>query len=636
MDSTAIARREHASSFLEPLAIACSWLGEAETARQMLQSGLDAVEEDLASDASTDDYQIVSELYRTLGLVHLRGGDARAAAECLEHCALRMRGSSGTVASYGDRQELSVTLHQLGQAHLCAGNLTRALESIAEAIEILQSVRSGELDLFDLNNRWAMEADLARCTVRNGNPQIALDRVVRSVQDVRRLAAESTACWEHLDNVVSFWTAVEEAAVSAEEAELGRLASALAAQYKGCQSELQSDYAAALESLERSLASWEASFGTSSQTAMDFREEFLCCVRAGVRVSRFNGTPDRGIRFAGLWLNEFGTANATADNPVGWAVNAEMHAEIAALCRQVDLVDRSLDAQKRALDCVSKWLEFIPAEAQLSFDRVVPPHLRWALCQLSACCPQEDWSQVGQESLGGGAARHLLASLFESVEDDWEVPVEIGFQHDVVRCQAEIIEFLRNRPPSARARELAESGLRISRALDTQFPFIPVEWRYTLVYIRGVCRDLAIEQQDFARAIDLAAEAHDHSMQEMTQDDSLSARKQVLIDLLPLIRSELELGYTSQAATSSDLIEGFVLQISEACNGPMVDHGEDQVDSAALMLCAEGLELVAEVRQRQGRVEEARAFLERASELDSLAKQLERAEQGGDDAPEES
>ena len=68
----------------------------------------------------------------------------------------------------------------------------------------------------------------------------------------------------------------------------------------------------------------------------------------------------------------------------------------------------------------------------------------------------------------------------------------------------------------------------------------------------------------------------------------------------------------------------------------MVDHGEDQVDSAALMLCAEGLELVAEVRQRQGRVEEARAFLERASELDSLAKQLERAEQGGDDAPEES
>ena len=68
----------------------------------------------------------------------------------------------------------------------------------------------------------------------------------------------------------------------------------------------------------------------------------------------------------------------------------------------------------------------------------------------------------------------------------------------------------------------------------------------------------------------------------------------------------------------------------------MVDHGEDQVDSAALMLCVEGLELVAEVRQLQGRVEEGRAFLERASELQSLAEQLERAEQGGDDAPEES
>jgi len=368
---------------------------------------------------------------------------------------------------------------------------------------------------------------------------------------------------------------------------------------------------------------------------MDFREEFLCCVRAGVRVSRFNGTPDRGIRFAGSWLNEFGTANATADNPVGWAVSAEMHAEIAALCRQVDLVDRSLDAQERALVCVAEWLEFIPAEGQLSFDRVVPPHLRWALCQLSACRPHEDWSQAGRESHGVGAARHLLASLFESVEDDWEVPVEIRFQHDVVRCQAEIIEVLRNRSPSARARELAESGLRISRALDTQFPFIPVEWRYTLVYIRRVCRDLAIGQQDFARAIDLAAEAHAHSMREMTQDDSLYARKQVLIDLLPLAISELELGYMSQAVTSCDLIEGFVLEISEACNGPMVDHGDDQVDSAALMLCAEGLELVAAVRQREGRAEEARAVLERASELHSQAEHLERVEQGVHDAPEE-
>jgi hypothetical protein len=353
-------------------------------------------------------------------------------------------------------------------------------------------------------------------------------------------------------------------------------------------------------------------------------------------MSRFNGTPDRGIRFADSWLNEFGTANATADNPDGWAVSAEMHAEIAALCRQVDLVDRSLDAQERALDCVTKWLEIIPAEAQLSVDRVVPPHLRWALRQLSACCPHEDWSQAGQKSLGVGAAWHLLASLFESVEDDWEVPVEIGFQHDVVRGQAEIIEVLRNRSPSARARELAESGLRISRALDTQFPFIPVEWRYTLVYIRRVCRDLAIGQQDFARAIDLAAEAHAHSMREMTKDGSMYARKQVLIDLLPLAESELELGYTSQAVTSCDLIEDCVLKISESCNGSMVDHGEDQVDSDALMLCAEGLVLVAEVRQWQGRVEVARDLLERVSALHSRAEQLERAEQGGDDASEES
>ena len=64
----------------------------------------------------------------------------------------------------------------------------------------------------------------------------------------------------------------------------------------------------------------------------------------------------------------------------------------------------------------------------------------------------------------------------------------------------------------------------------------------------------------------------------------------------------------------------------------MANQGEDSI---APVPCRERLLLVAAVRQRQGRIEEARAFLERASELHSQAEHLERAEQGVQDAPEE-